>query len=256
MIVVHFLIVLAALLTSAAGSMLGLGGSFILVPVLNIFFHIPMHMAVATGIVMVIGTSISSSARYLKSGYTNLPLALALEVPTVLGALAGSILAVYAPARILQLMLGCLLFYLAFSMLVRRDPEEDGVTPTIDGYRLEALPRKSLALLLSFFAGGISGALGIGGGNVQVPVMVSVLKVPMKMAIATSAFMIGITAVAPTIVYISQHLVYSRLAGLCLIGSLLGARAGSWLSLRMHSRFLRYLFCALLLVMSIHMVKG
>jgi uncharacterized protein len=108
-----------------------------------------------------------------------------------------------------------------------------------------------LALVVSFAAGSVSGLLGIGGGILQVPALNAWCGVPMRAATATSAVMIGITAVASAPLYYSRGDIIAPLAAAAVVGTLLGSRAGLRLAARSRAKWLKAFMAAVLAFVSI-----
>jgi uncharacterized membrane protein YfcA len=102
-------------------------------------------------------------------------------------------------------------------------------------------------------AGLISGVLGVGGGFINVPAMHLLMDVPLKAAIATSNYMIGLTAAASAMIYFSRGYVKPLTVAPCAIGVLLGAQIGARIGSRIHSAVLRWGFVALLIFVSAQM---
>jgi len=74
------------------GSLTGLGGGFIIIPLLTVFLHVDIHYAIGASLVSIIATSSGSAAAYVKEGITNMRLGMFLEVATTLGAVTGAML--------------------------------------------------------------------------------------------------------------------------------------------------------------------
>src|SRR5690606_23996386 len=110
----------SAALAAVLGSMLGLGGGVFLVPIFTLFFGIDPKLAIGASAVAVVTNSVVGSTVHLTSRFTNLRLAMLLQVPTAAGALVGALLAVRAPDRILNALFGAVLTYAAVSMFLRR----------------------------------------------------------------------------------------------------------------------------------------
>src|SRR3954451_6002197 len=98
------------------GSLVGVGGGIIVVPVLTLLFRIPIHFAIGASIVSVIATSSAGAASYVRERLVNLRVAMLLEVFTAGGALVGALVVGWVPARALFLLFGALLGYTAWSM--------------------------------------------------------------------------------------------------------------------------------------------
>src|SRR5512136_2102830 len=109
-------ILVVAFIAGVFGSMLGVGGGIIMVPVLSLAFGVPIKTAIATSIICVIATSSMAQSTFAARGMTNMRLGMFLEVATTIGALAGGITAVLIDGRILQVSFAVLLFYVAWQM--------------------------------------------------------------------------------------------------------------------------------------------
>jgi uncharacterized membrane protein YfcA len=258
------------------GSLLGLGGGTLLVPVLTLGFGLPLREAVGVSLVSVIVTSSVSAAVYLERHTANLRLGMTLELFSALGAIVGGVLAFSLDERELAGLFALLLAYAAISMFRRREPDaasdvapaatapvSDTVAGTVDpperfvdrlsgpGYRTGHL---GLGMVGSVVAGIVSALLGIGGGTVKVPVMHLVMGVPLRVATATSNLMMGITASASAIIYLFRGGIDPYVAGPTAIGVFLGASVGSRIAHRIDVRILRLLFSAVLLYTAYEML--
>jgi len=253
---------LAGLLAAGAasgviGSLLGLGGGIFLIPALVLVFGVPMHQAVAASLVAIIATSCAGASRNAQAGLANVRLGTALETTTVLGALAGALLAHRLPERALLGLFAALLFAVC-AVLWRRgsragEPAPAPVGGLLDGeyedpasgravrYSVRHLPG---ALAASLGAGFMSALLGVGGGIVKVPAMHLFCGVPMKAAAATSNFMIGVTASASAVVYLCAGHVPALIAATVALGVLAGSQGGLWLSRRLSDAQVRRVFAA------------
>src|SRR5712692_10415253 len=126
-------------------------------------------------------------------------------------------------------------------------PEEDNVKL----YRIRRLP---LGLLGSGGAGIVSGLLGVGGGPIKVPVMYLVMGVPFKVAIATSNFMIGVTAAASAFIYYSRGDIRPLITAPTAVGVFVGATLATRLMRRTPSRWLILLFSFIMFYLAIVMI--
>jgi uncharacterized membrane protein YfcA len=105
----------------------------------------------------------------------------------------------------------------------------------------------------SFVAGNISGLLGIGGGIIKVPIMSLVMGVPLRAAIGTSNFMIGITAATSAVIYYQHGYLDPSIAIPTALGVLVGAQMGTRLGGQVRSHRLKQIFQGLLLVFAVQM---
>ena len=238
------------------GSILGLGGGILIIPMLTLLFGIPMREAIGASLVCVIATSSGAASLYVRRRLCDVRLGMTLELATTLGAVAGGVIAGLLNAQTLSILFSALLIYTAWTMLRKRDRINNAVDFG-DGdtsYRANRLP---LGMGASFFAGNVSGLLGVGGGVVKVPVMYMLMGVPLKTALATSNFMIGVTASAGAFVYFSRGEVHPLVAGSTMLGVFLGATAGSRLLPRIRAEYLKKSFVFVLLYLSLEMLfKG
>jgi len=266
-VLVGLLMLAGGVAAGAFGSILGLGGGLLIVPLLTLGFGLPLREAVAVSLVCVIVTSSASAGVYLQRRQANLRLGMVLELFTAAGAIIGGAIAFLIDERLLAGLFAALLVYVAATMLSglrRKAPPEPGtddetppapedareVVPSDGGYLGGRLP---VAALGSVGAGVASALLGIGGGLIKVPLMHLVLGVPLRIATATSNLMIGITASASAIVYLVRGGIDAYVAGPTAIGVFVGATLGSRLGHRIGQRELRVLFVLVLLYTAVEM---
>ena len=110
------------------------------------------------------------------------------------------------------------------------------------------------ASFISFFAGGLSGLLGLGGGIIQVPMMNLLCGVPIKAAAATSNFLIGVSAAASLFVYLKKGYLMPELAAVIIIGVLLGSFAGIYILYKARSEKIQIAFSALVFIVAVKML--
>lgn len=225
----HFVAVLfsAAVLAGFFGALLGVGGGIFIVPALVLLFQLPVKIAVAASLVSVIATSNAGGSSYVEQHITNLRLGMFLEVATTLGALSGSILALYLREWVMLLLFTALLLYMGVTAYTTRHRDDEQIAcggyarGEPDGwsrrlglsgsYQDEALHRKvdyvvggtGIGTFISYLAGVASGLLGVGGGVLKVSAMNRYMNVPMKAAVGTSKMMIGVTAAVGSIPFIT-----------------------------------------------------
>ncbi len=244
------------------GSLLGLGGGILIVPLLTLGFGRPIHEAVGISLVCVVMTSSASAAVYLERHVANLRLGVTLELATAIGALCGATIALLVPEKGLAGLFAILLVYAAVSMVRGRstDPPTDGGPVAADGSDSSIpFPRSALVgpgyearrlgfgLIGSLFAGVVSALLGVGGGIVKVPLMNVAMHVPLRIATGTSNLMIGVTAAAGALVYLARGGIDPLVAAPTAIGVFAGASVGSRISHRIDARILRALFVIVML---------
>ncbi len=281
-----------SILAGVLGSLLGLGGGFVVVPVLTLVFHLDIRLAIGTSIVAVAATSSAGAARNVTESITNLRVATFLALATTLGAVTGALLAGVFDARFLFALFGIVLAVSGVQMVrkrripVAKDPIPAMATIGVAVAFTEGVDRggrladrlalhsayfdeaeglevpyvvvnTGLGLGLMYLAGALSGLLGIGSGVLKVPAMDLAMHIPMKVSTATSNLLIGLTAAASAVVYFARGDIDPLIAGPVAIGVLLGATQGSkWLA-GMRSDRLRVLFVSVLGVVAVQMIwKG
>ena len=263
-------------LGGVVGSVLGVGGGFIIVPLLTLVLDLPMQVIIATSLLSILATSSTAAAHYIKLGFTNIRLAMFLEVATIIGAVSCAFLAVRLTSAVLNVLFACLLVYAGYNMARRRhgavksypdtestedDTSEgevllagsfwDASMGKIVHYRGEKL---SGGMGAGFLAGALSGLLGIGGGIVQVPAMNLLMRLPIKVVIGTSSFIMGITALGGALVYCLHGYVYPIVAAPVVIGAFLGSRVGSRITPRVRGVTLERMFAALMIIAAAVMI--
>ncbi len=251
--------------TGVVGSLLGFGGGVFLVPLLTLGLGVPFRAAVAASLISVIATSCASATVNLDRGLVNMRLGIALEVATTLGGLAGGLMAVLLSQRQLFLLFGLVLTAMGVMVALRSgrrnviadlavDPGRlggkllEGQTTFL--YRVRRLP---VGIAASLAAGALSGLLGLGGGIIKVPILNTFCGIPIRVAAATSAFMIGVTAAASAFIYYGRGDVALPLTAAVALGALPGSLLGARLTHRVQARSLKFLMAAVLLVVGAQM---
>ena len=265
---------LAAVLAGFFGSLFGIGSGVIVVPFLTVFLGFPIHEAIAVSAVSVIATSNAGGSAYVEQRLTNVRLAMFLEVATTAGALVGSVVALLLNSWVLFTLFGVLLASMAFSALHSRGTDERKIANHgfesihqdrlsrylgLQGTYFDAAEKKEVRYLvtgsvigcvISAFAGIISGLLGLGGGVFKVAGMSIFMNLPMKVAIATSKFMIGVTAAAGAVVFLVVGLVDVYVVAPVALGTILGATFGIFLMNRLRSSVIKVTFGLLMILLS------
>ncbi len=267
------LLLLAGLGAGAFGAILGLGGGILIVPILVLAAGVPIHSAVATSLLCVIATSSGAAGKNIERGFANVRLGVALELFTVIGAIAGGTLAGVLSGSVLTAIFAAALFVIAIPMARGHvdagiDPAAAAEPPSGFAASMRAVyfdpgPRREvhyepkrlpLAMGISSVAGVLSGLLGIGGGLVIVPALVKLCGVPMKAAAATSNLMIGVTGVASALIYYGRGDFSPLIAAATAVGVFAGSRAGAALAGHLDPGHTRRAFAAVMILMAIQMI--
>ena len=262
------LVWLGSLAAGFLGSLTGLGGGVVIVPLLALRFGVDIHYAVGASLVSIIATSSGAAAVYVKEGYANLRIGMFLEIATTIGALAGASLAIWMPHSAIAVIFGIVLFYSAYQSnrpppdrpeSSRHDPlgaflRMDSAYPTPEGLRTYRVHNVPGGFGLMFVAGVLSALLGIGSGAVKVLAMDQVMRIPFKVSTTTSNFMIGVTAAASAGVYLSRGYIDPVLAMPVMLGALAGSMLGARVLIRAKSRILRIVFSLIILALGVELI--
>lgn len=269
-----------AIFAGFLGALMGIGGGIVIVPTLTSLFNVPIHTAIAVSIVGVVATSISGGSAYVEQRITNVRLAMFLETSTTLGAFTGALLALVTPGSFLYFIFSAFAFYVALSQI--RSLKVEGGEASIKKFReappdavskylnlsgeyfdesehskVEYVVRGSLAgWLTSFIAGVGSGLLGVGGGFIKVSAMNLFMNVPLKVAIATSKFMIGVTAATSAVIYYVSGVVRLDLVAPIAIGTTLGATLGTKIMNKLRVKSLKIFFASIVCYLGYTMLRN
>ncbi len=213
------------------GSLLGLGGGFLLVPLLVLLAGFKMHQAVALSLTAILFTSATSVPAYYVQGRVKPKEGVFLLSFAIPGALLGSYTAIHMPQLLLKLAFSALLIFLSYKMMKGSGKKRKTEKVAFPG---------------AFFAGFLSGSLGIGGGILNVPLLTLALGLEMHEAVGTSMMMVGITAFFGAIFYWIHGLAPPQYFVPLGVGAALGAWVGPKISSRAKAEHLRYLFSAIL----------
>jgi uncharacterized membrane protein YfcA len=261
------ILLLAAYCAGLLGSLTGLGGGVVVIPVLTLGFGIDFHYAVGAALVASIATSSGSGSAYVKEGITNIRLGMFLEIATTIGAVCGAAVAIYLNNNVIAVIYGCVLLLTA-AMQQRRKSDHDGVVGS-EAARLKLFgtwPQKDGTVKsyqlrhvgggfgVMYVAGVLSGILGIGSGVLKVLAMDAMMKVPFKVSTTTSNFMMGVTACASAVIYVQRGVIAPGIACPVMIGVLFGALTGARLLKRLNVSVLRQIFCIAIVLVAINMI--
>ena len=242
------------------GSLLGLGGGILIVPLLTLVFGLDLREAVGVSLVSVIMTSSAAAGVYLERHVADLRLGMRLELFTAIGALVGGSIAFLIDERWLSILFAGLLGYVAFTMArgarsaAAEETVVDAAADSATGGLTGGVRNMGWGVVGATGAGVASALLGIGGGVIKVPLMHLAMGVPLRVATATSNLMVGITAAASAVIYLLHDQIDPYVAGPTAIGVFLGASIGLRLAHRIDLRILRWLFVVVLLYTAVQML--
>ncbi len=250
------------------GSLTGLGGGVVIIPLLTLGFGVDIRYAIGASLVSVIATSSGAAAAYVKEGFSNIRIGMFLEIATTVGALAGAFLALRLSTPIIAVIFGLVLMYSAYISSRPRNenlcldkPDRlaailkmDGTYPAPEGLTSYNVCSVHLGFGLMFIAGIISGLLGIGSGAVKVLAMDQAMRLPFKVSTATSNFMIGVTAAASAGIYLNKGYIDPGLTMPVMLGVLLGSSVGARHLFGAETKKLRVVFGIVIFLLALEMI--
>jgi uncharacterized membrane protein YfcA len=242
------LAVLAPLVGLAAGflgAMFGLGGGFLMVPLLTMV-GTDMRVAIGTSSAAILFNAVSAVVAYSRYRYVVYRAGLIISVASVATAYLGARLTRIVDVRVLKVLFGIVLIYVAVRVALARGSDRG-----VENYRLTWTPGTYLAVTSGgLLAGLVAGLLGVGGGVVNVPLL-TFLGVPMHNAVATSTLAIAVTSTSSAVTHYTIGNVDLQLLALLAPTLVVGAQLGAATAKRLRSLTLRRGFAALLVFIAL-----
>lgn len=259
---------LGAISAGLLGSLTGLGGGVIIIPLLTLGFGVPMHYAIGASLISVIGTSSGAAVAFVKEGFTNMRIGMFLEIGTTAGAIIGALVSGMLNPNTLGIIFASILL---LTVVLNLKGKPDHQEPLIKGSLEEKLklygtfPDKGVlksysarntvpGFFMMMFAGAMSGLLGIGSGALKVLAMDNMMRLPFKVSTTTSNFMIGVTAVASAMIYFQRGEIIPVIAAPVLVGVVVGSFIGSKTLMVSKTKKLKAFFAIVITILSIYMM--
>lgn len=273
-LVTVLIIFVGAVLAGLLGSLLGLGGGILIVPMLSLAFGLPIQYAIGASVIAIIATSSGSAAAYVRDRLSNIRVGMFLETATVSGAIGGALLVSIIAPQVLYVIFGIVLLISLLPTLFKLGEE---LPVNVKNDRLatalslsSSYPDKRLGhevpyevtntfwgFLVMCVAGCLSGLLGIGSGAFKVLAMDTIMRMPMKVSTTTSNFMIGVTGAASAGIYFARGDVQPLIAAPIALGVLAGSFLGARILPHLKNKTLRKIFIPVLALIALQMVlKG
>jgi len=272
-------IILLGFAVGVLSGMFGIGGGFLTTPLL-IFYGIPPTVAVASATTQITGASVSGAMVHMRRGGVDLKMAAVMTVGGFFGSIVGA-----AVFRMLQttgqidvvisflyvLILGWIGIIMLKDALValglvtakarKESPRHNRWVASLPlrwRFYSSGLYLSPVApLAIGFGAGVLTVLLGIGGGFIIVPAMIYLLGMPARIVIGTSLAMVLAVSAATTMVHaITTRSVDIVLAGLLLVGGVIGAQYGAIFALRIKPDVLRLALAVVILLVGLRMLLG
>lgn len=257
-----------SILAGLVGALTGLGGGVVLIPGLVLLFHVDIRYAMGASLIAVIATSSGAAIAYLREGFTNLRIGMFLESGAVIGAFVGAIIVTLVSKTFITVLFALILFISAYLTLRRKEdkdvdlpshpwairlkmPETDESSGGKKNYPVRNVP---LALGIMTIAGCLSGLLGIGSGVLKVLAMDQAMRLPYKVATATSNFIIGITAAVSVGIYFTNGFIDPGITFPVIIGVALGSILGAKFLVKAKNEALRIIFSVVICLLGLQML--
>jgi uncharacterized membrane protein YfcA len=276
-----FLPVGLGLLVGLLSGLFGVGGGFLMTPLL-IMLGIPPTVAAATDSNQIVAASTSGTYAHWRIGNVDFKMGLFLLVGGFTGGLLGvqliKVLRMMGNADIVikityVLMLGIVGGYMFFESLSSMKKEkvadkkveekkESGISRFLKSLPFQTHFEKSgvthsalIPVVVGSFVGILAAIMGVGGGFLMVPVMVYLLRMPMHVVVGTSLFQILFTCIEVTFLQsYTNHTVDFTLAVLLLIGSTVGAQVGTVFGRKLKGEQLKILLAVIVLVVTVKII--
>ncbi|WP_435524639.1 sulfite exporter TauE/SafE family protein [Chryseobacterium indoltheticum] len=259
---------LGAISAGLLGSLTGLGGGVIIIPLLTLGFGVPMHYAIGASLISVIGTSSGAAVAFVKEGFTNMRIGMFLEIATTSGAIVGALVSgMLNPNTIGIIFASILLLTVILNLKGKPDHQESLIKGSLeDKLKLYGtFPDKGVVknyaarntipgFFMMMFAGAMSGLLGIGSGALKVLAMDNMMRLPFKVSTTTSNFMIGVTAVASSLIYFQRGEIIPVIVAPVLVGVVVGSFIGSKTLMVSKTKKLKTFFAIVITILSVYMM--
>ncbi|MGP3667482.1 MAG: sulfite exporter TauE/SafE family protein [Candidatus Bathyarchaeota archaeon] len=247
----------------AFGTLIGVGGGFLAVPLLIIFYGLEPRFAVGTSLFFVFFNTLSGSIAYLRQRRVDLKVGLMFIALATPGSILGAYMTSYFESNVFKLTFSALLIatstYLIAkpSMKQHNSLKDEGYHRKLVDYKgnvYEYYVKLGRGLMLSFFIGFISSIFGIGGGVLHMPAMIFLLGFPIHISTATSHFILVFNSLAGSATHASLGNVNFIFAIPMSIGAILGAQFGALISHKLKGTTIEKLLSIALIIVAIRLV--
>jgi len=227
--------------------LLGVGGGALLAPALTLLMGLNIRQAAPISVTAVVANSFVASNQYLKKGLVDLELVVIVGLVMVMGSITGSYLSPVIPPIVTHVALALILLFTAIHLVFHRQRE------TETGFVGIRHKRFGLSVALSLFIGGLAGLIGIGGGEVLVPLLYSVAGVPFATARGTTSVIVGYSAAAACGVYFFYDQINLIIVAPVVCGMIIGGKTGGVLGTRARPSIVKALYVAAALYLAVQL---
>jgi len=238
------------LLGGFLSGLLGLGGAVVMIPLM---LSVPpllgvgdltMKQVAGLSMLQVLASSVSGIIIHKKNNFVNGKVLLSVGIPMGICALGGSYFSKYMADRTLLIFFG-LLVLVAFFMLLARKQESDDAP--VEEFKFRLIP----SVLIGVFVGFVSGSVGAGGGFILIPLMITLLRVPLKVTVGTSLGIVFIGALTGSVGKLLSAQVSFPLALPLILGAIPAAQIGARYSKKLKSKIIHRILLVVVLASAI-----
>ncbi|WP_409251872.1 sulfite exporter TauE/SafE family protein [Bacillus sp. SCS-153A] len=263
-------LVLIGLFAGALGALVGLGGGVIIVPALvyfggytNLLEDLGPQVAVGTSLIIMIFTGLSSTLSYIKHKTVDYKSGLLFFIGAGPGSIIGALVNRTFNMESFNLYFGFFMILVSFILMIRNriKPIETFKTSSYQRNFTDAEGKEytygfppALGVAIAFFVGFASGLFGIGGGSLMVPAMILIFLFPPHVAVATSMFMVFLSALVSSATHIYLGNINWLYALAIIPGAWFGAKGGAYLNSKLQSAALVTILRVILVLIGIRLV--
>lgn len=265
-VIICFLI---GIFTAFVGSLMGLGGGIVFIPLLLFLYHYSEafqwatpQVIVGTSLFVMIFTALSSTISYGRKGRIDYRTGFLFAIGSVPGGILGSWLNQFINAQYFSILVGSLILVLSLIMILFRNPHikpsqkyASGMrTFTINGTEYDYHVSVFMAISISFAVGILSGLFGIGGGLIMVPMMIIIFRIPAHIATATSMFIILFLGVSGSVTHIFLGHIVWKYALIFVPGAWIGGALGAKINQNLKGQTIEWILRIVLVMMGIRLI--
>ncbi|WP_407272555.1 sulfite exporter TauE/SafE family protein [Radiobacillus sp. PE A8.2] len=253
------------------GSLVGLGGGTILVPILLLlhvylddFAWVIPQTVVGISLVVMVFTGISSSISYFKSKRIDVTSGFVFLIGCIPGGILGSWLNQFIDTKTFSIYFGSVMVCMFFTFFIKRSPKqiENNHNSKWSLNRSISIDQTAYtysvpwggAIILSFIVGILSGLFGIGGGSLMVPAMILLFGFPPHIATATSMFMIIFLSSFSAVTHITLGNVPWQYVWLFIPGAWIGGTIGAKVNQRLNANTVQWVLRILLVIIGVRLI--
>ena len=262
------------LLLGIVATMGGVGGSVLFVPLVAGFAPFHLDFVRGAGLCVALASALSAGPNLMRSGMVNLRISMPLALVSSISAIVGARIGLALPVGITQTALGVTILGIAIVMLhakgsempLVKGPDALSAALRMNGVFYDQalgqdvswqVHRTPLSLGLFFLIGIMAGMFGLGAGWANVPVLNLVMGAPLKVAVATSMFILSVTDTTAAWVYLHHGAILAMIAIPSIAGIMIGSRIGVRLLKKTDAAIIRKIVITMLILAGLRaLLKG